>query len=596
MWALRLFGASSATDRTLYDIHKVYLSVYFDFRGEGGLAGKRKRIGDLLLEAGVIDEQQLQQALILQKELNMRLGDVLILQKYITEQQLVEVLEFQFGIRHVELYRQTIEAKAINLIPQRFAEQHQVLPISIEGSKLIVATADPLDYIAIDELRLLTGMRVEPVMAYKEELLRFIKRYYGLQETLDQISTHLNMPEDEARAKLRAAAESGEDDSPVVKTVNQIILQAIQIGASDIHFDPQGDQLRIRYRVDGVMRTERSLPAQMQSVIVARAKIMAGLNVAERRLPQDGRIQVEVERRKVDLRISTLPTVFGEKVVMRILDLSVTLTEVDRLGLSEANKERFLRGIQSSHGAVFITGPTGSGKTTTLYSALNRLNQDDVNIITIEDPVEFQLANVNQLQVNPQIELTFALGLRAILRQDPNIVMVGEIRDTETAEIAIRAAITGHLMLSTLHSNNAVNAISRLIDMGIEPYLVASSVSCIVAQRLVRTVCHRCAEAYSTTKTEAELLDSYGIKAARPMKGQGCGHCGRTGYKGRMAIHEVLLVDDEIRSMIVQKRPDSDYMRHAMQHGDFVPMIVDGLQKMADGHTTISEVLRVTSR
>lgn len=550
----------------------------------------RKRIGDLLLEAGVISDEQLQQALQQQKELKMRLGDVLITQGYITEQQFIEVLEFQLGIPHVQLYRQKIEQKIINLIPQKLAEQHCVIPVRVDGNKLILAMADPLDYFAIDEIRMATGMRVEPVIASKDELIRGIKRFYGLQETIEQINQNL-----QARDLETVQEQAPEDDSPVVKTVNQIIIQAVQLGASDIHIDPQEDSVRIRYRVDGIMRTERSLPPNMHTVIVARVKIMANLNVAERRVPQDGRVEMDIEFRKVDIRIATLPTIHGEKVVMRILDLGNSLTEVERLGFSDDNLPMFLRGIEASHGVVLITGPTGSGKTTTLYSALSKLNNEDVNIITVEDPVEYQLHGVNQVQVNTVTGLTFARGLRAILRQDPNIVMVGEIRDSETAEIAVRAAMTGHLVLSTLHTNSAVNSISRLIDMGVEPFLISSAVNCIVAQRLVRRVCPSCAQLYEPSDEERDILHKHGLSANALKKGAGCADCGRTGYKGRLAIHEVLLIDDHLRSMILQKRSDNEYRDYAEQIG-YVPMLTDGLRKVAAGHTSIAEVFRVTMK
>lgn len=549
----------------------------------------RKRIGDLLVEAGLITEEQLQNALKEQAELKMRLGDVLITRNYITEQQLIEVLEFQLGIPHVQLYRQKIDAKIINIIPQRLAEQHQVLPLRTEGNKLIVAMADPLDYYAIDELRMTTGFRIEPTIASKDELQRAIKRYYGLQESVDQIMQNLNLREEADKSQQLA-----EDDSPVVKTVNQIIVQAVQIGASDIHIDPQEDSIRIRYRVDGVMRTERTLPPHMQSVIVARVKIMANLNVAERRLPQDGRVEMDIEFRKVDIRISTLPTIHGEKVVMRILDLGNALTDIEKLGFSEHNLRLFLKGISSPYGIVFITGPTGSGKTTTLYSALSRLNHEGVNIITVEDPVEYQLPNVNQVQVNPVTGLTFARGLRAILRQDPNIVMVGEIRDAETAEIAIRAAMTGHLVLSTLHSNSAVNSVTRLIDMGIEPFLVASSLTTVVAQRLVRRVCPHCAVNAAPTAEERDLLAEHGFRPETIRKGRGCSECGRSGYRGRLAIHEVLAVDDSLRSMILKRCSDSDYSAYAGKAG-LIPMVRDGMAKVAAGLTTIAEVFRVSN-
>lgn len=548
----------------------------------------RKRIGDLLVEAGLISAEQLQQALREQKELNMRLGDVLITRHYITEQQLIEVLELQLGIPHIQLYRQKIDMKVINIMPQRLAEQHQVLPIRTEGNKLVVAMADPLDYYAIDELRMTTGYRIEPTIASKDELSRAIQRYYGLQESVDQIMSNLQLREPEERKP-----QQSEDESPVVRTVNQIIIQAVQLGASDIHIDPQEDGIRIRYRVDGMMRTERSLPPHMQSVIVARVKIMANLNVAERRLPQDGRVEMDIEFRKVDIRISTLPTVHGEKIVMRILDLGNTLTEIEKLGMSERNLQLFLKGIGRAHGIVFITGPTGSGKTTTLYSAISRLNNDDVNIITVEDPVEYQLPNINQVQVNPVTGLTFARGLRAILRQDPNIVMVGEIRDVETAEIAVRSAMTGHLVLSTLHSNSAVNSITRLVDMGVEPFLVASSLNCVVAQRLVRRICPHCSAAYMPSNEENELLAVSGFHADVLYKGSGCGECGRSGYKGRLAIHEVLQVDDTLRGMILKRSADAEYASYARTVG-LAEMKQDGIAKAIAGLTTLSEIYRVT--
>jgi type IV pilus assembly protein PilB len=564
------------------------LAFFLKSMGVNGVMAPRKRIGDLLVESGLISEEQLKNALREQKELNMRLGDVLITRNYITEQQLIEVLEFQLGIPHIQLYRQKIETKIINIIPQRLAEQHQVLPIRTEGNKLILAMADPLDYFAIDELRMTTGFRIEPTIASKDELQRAIKRYYGLQESVEQIMQNLTIRESE---DAKPVVE--DEDSPVVKTVNQIIIQAIQIGASDIHIDPQEDSLRIRYRVDGVMRTERTLPPHMQSVIIARIKIMANMNVAERRLPQDGRVEMDIEFRKVDIRISSLPTIHGEKVVMRILDLGSTLTEIEKLGLSEHNLMLFQKGINNAHGVVLITGPTGSGKTTTLYSALSRLNNEEVNIITVEDPVEYQLQGINQVQVNSVTGLTFAKGLRTILRQDPNIVMVGEIRDVETAEIAIRAAMTGHLVLSTLHTNNAANSITRLIDMGVEPFLISSAVNCIIAQRLVRKICPSCSTSYVPSQEEKILLEGYGYTTEILHKGSGCGECGRSGYKGRLAIHEILPIDDTLRTMILQKSSDNDYRNYAIENG-LIPMIQDGISKAISGQTTIVEVFRVT--
>lgn len=546
----------------------------------------RRRIGDILVDTGVITPIQLQEALGEQRGTRMRLGDVLISKGFITQQQFVEVLEFQLGIPQVQIYRQKIDPKVIELISQKVATQHTVLPLRVENNRLVLAMADPLDYFAIDEVRVATGLRVEPMIASKEELLRAINRYYGLQDTIDQITQNLQLRDLEDNHVIQ------DEDSPVVKTVNQIIIQAVTLGASDIHMDPQDSGFRIRYRVDGVMRTERTLPVSMQGIIVARIKIMANLNVAERRIPQDGRVELDVEFRKVDVRIATLPTIHGEKVVIRVLDLGTSLTDIGKLGFSEWNERIFRRNVEKANGVVLITGPTGSGKTTTLYSALAHLNNESINIITVEDPVEYHLEGINQVEVNHASGLTFARGLRSILRQDPDVIMLGEIRDTETAEIAIRAAMTGHLVLSTLHTNSAVGTMSRLIDMEVEPFLIASSIHCVVAQRLLRRVCPHCKEKYEPSFEEAELLNRYGARIDVLSRGTGCGECGRTGYKGRLAVHEVLEIDSELRALIMARQPDTVYQEHARKNG-LVSLLEDGLAKAAAGQTTIAEVFRV---
>jgi type IV pilus assembly protein PilB len=384
-----------------------------------------------------------------------------------------------------------------------------------------------------------------------------------------------------------------DEDSPVVRMVNQIITQAVQQRASDIHIDPQSDGLRVRYRIDGVLRTERTLPKHMMGVIAARIKVLSKMNIAERRVPQDGRFHMEVDLRTVDVRVSTLPTAHGEKIVMRVLDVKTAINDLEKLGFQQENLEKFQRLIKLTHGIILITGPTGSGKTSTLYAALNRINNDEVNIITVEDPIEYQVEGINQVQVNPTTGMTFAAGLRAILRQDPNVIMVGEIRDVETAEIAVRAALTGHLVFSTLHTNDAVATITRLIDMGIEPFLVGSSVVGVVAQRLVRRICSDCAQPYSPRPEEAELLLARGLDTTNLRIGVGCSSCGRTGYRGRVAIQELLVMDDKLRRMIMEKRPDSEYREHAIQRG-MKTMFDDGLSKVASGVTTFAEVYRTT--
>lgn len=546
---------------------------------------QRKRIGDLLVESGLITSAQLQEALQKQRGSGMRLGDLLINDGYITEQQKIEVLEFQLGIPQVQLYRQKIDEKAVQLIPDTLAKKHNVLPLRIDNGKLVVAMSDPLDYYAIDDLSLLTNFPITPVIATNDELSRAIHRYYGMRASVDDIMRELPAEIDEADAQ--------DADGPIIRLVNQLITHAAQQGASDIHIDPGENTLKIRYRLDGVLRSERQFPQHMHRVIVTRLKIMASLNIAERRIPQDGRFELEFDFKKIDIRLATLPTIHGEKVVMRILDVQNAKKGITELGFTTANLEIFRSMIAAPYGIVLITGPTGSGKTTTLYSALSRLNSEEVNIITIEDPVEYQLEGINQVQVNVTTGLTFANGLRSILRQDPNVIMVGEIRDSETAEIATRAALTGHLVLSTLHTNDAASSITRLIDMGIEPYLVSSSIVGVVAQRLVRRICSDCKTQSSPTPEEALLLERQGLHTDQLYKGTGCATCNRTGYKGRIAIHEVLRIDNTMREMMIQGSSDTSIKQYAIKQG-FVPMLLDGYQKAINGDTTISEIMRAT--
>jgi len=547
----------------------------------------RKRIGDLLIDAGLITDQQLQEALAIQKTGKEKLGDIFLSMGMITEQQLIEALQLQLGIPHVQLYRHKIDPSLLSIIPERLATMYRVLPLKKEGNKLFVAMVDPLDYFAIDDLRMSTGFVIEPAIASKDEILRAINRYYGMQESVEEV-TRTMQPQD-----LDVDKEIIDEDSPVVRMVNQIIAQAVQQRASDIHIDPQIDGIRVRYRVDGVMRLERVLPRHMQGVIAARLKILSHLNIAERRIPQDGRFNVELELRTIDIRVATLPTAHGEKIVMRILDVKSSINDIDKLGFVPHNMERFKRLLKMTHGIVLLTGPTGSGKSSTLYAALNRLNSDEVNIVTIEDPIEFQIDGVNQVQVNPQTGLTFATGLRSILRQDPNIIMVGEIRDLETAESATRAALTGHLVFSTLHTNDAVSSVTRMVDGGVEPFMVASTLAGVVAQRLLRCVCPDCAEPYTPLPEELRLLQARNLPTDRLRIGAGCKSCSRTGYQGRIAIHEVLIVDDALRRMITEGRPESDYREYAIRQG-MITMFDDGLIKVADGITTFSEVFRST--
>ena len=547
----------------------------------------RIRLGDLLVHSGLITQEQLDKTLQ-NKAPDEKLGDALLREGYITEQQLIEVLEFQLGVPHINISQYPIEQEAIQLVPPQLAKRHDAVPIRIDENKLFVAMADPMDYFAMEELRMATGHQIVPAIATKDAIFRAITKYYDLQESLEEVMGELAPDETIEEANI------ADDDSPIVRLVNQIIANAVAQRASDVHFDPQETELKIRYRVDGVMRTERSLPKHMQNVIIARIKIMGNLNITENRLPQDGRIKMEIDFKPIDIRLSTLPAVHGEKVVMRILDLSNALDRLDKVGFEENNLNKFREMISKPNGIVLITGPTGSGKSSTLYAALNELNSDDVNIITVEDPVEYQLAGINQVQVNEQVGMTFATGLRSILRQDPDIVMIGEIRDLETAEISVRASLTGHLVLSTLHTNSASAALTRLIDMGIEPFLITSSLSGVVAQRLVRRVCRDCSEEVVPTEREKIIFQERGLSIDKLKRGKGCPSCNMTGYRGRMAIHEVLQIDDELRKLIMESVSASRIRDYAKESG-MKFLVDDGLLKVQAGLTTTEEVLRVAA-
>jgi type IV pilus assembly protein PilB len=545
----------------------------------------RKRLGDLIVEAGLISEEQLNETLR-EKPQNQKLGEALLLKGYLTEQQLIEVLEAQLGIPHISLYNYPFEVNLFSLVPREVAARNLVVPLRKEADKLIVAMADPMDFFAIDDLRLSTGFQIEAVIATKDDITRAVNKYYAVDEEFDELAENTSSGESNQQENLT------DESSPIVKLVNQILLSAVTQKASDIHIDPQETKVVVRYRVDGLLRVERALPKHMQSVLIARIKIMSNLDITEHRVPQDGRIKMKVEYYPIDLRVSTLPTVYGEKIVMRILDLSNALTELEKLSFNKVNLSRFISLIEKPNGIVLITGPTGSGKSSTLYAALNKLNSESVNIITVEDPVEYQLEGISQIQVNANVGMTFAAGLRAILRQDPDIVMVGEIRDRETAETAVRASLTGHLVLSTLHTNDAISSINRLIDMGVEPFLVATALTGVVAQRLVRRVCRDCGEAHIPTAREVDIFAKRGLKIDKIVRGKGCASCNMSGYKGRVAIQEVVVVNDDIRRMIMNGEPVSRLRQIAVQNKTIF-LIDDGLLKVKQGLTTTEEVLRV---
>jgi general secretion pathway protein E len=497
----------------------------------------------------------------------------------------------------------TLGAQASELfarVPLTFAKQHQFLPLAYENGTVTAAIVDPCAIYALDDLRLLLGMPIEPIVVPKPALQEALSQAYDqaarstqeLLNTLDEKAFDLDGAAWQEPQDLLEA----EDDAPIIRLVNSLFAQAIKERASDIHIEPFEQELLIRFRVDGLLYDSVSPPKAIQPLLISRTKIMAGLNIAEKRLPQDGRIRLKIGGRDIDIRVSVIPTAFGERVVLRLLDRSAALLGLEELGLSGGNLTQVNRLIQQSHGIVLVTGPTGSGKTTTLYAALSKINTSDKNIITIEDPIEYQLRGIGQMQVNPKIELTFAAGLRSILRQDPDVIMIGEIRDAETAEIAIQAALTGHLVFSTLHTNDSFGAMSRLLDMGIEPFLVSSSVLGVMAQRLIRRVCPDCRQAYTPEEQEIrEIGLTPELVGNQPFyrPGQGCEACNNKGYRGRTGIHELLLLDDTLRALIMQ-RVDAAMIRRAAQEKGMRTLRDDGAEKVLAGVTTVEEVLRVT--
>ena len=553
------------------------------------MLNNRKRLGDLLSEAGLITRDQLDKALTVQKKTGERLGKVLINLGYITENNIIEVLEFQLGVPHVELAGLVLAREVVATIPVALAERYQIIPVKKEGRRLTLAMVDPTNFFAIDDARMASGCEVEPVIAAEQEIMRAISQYYGVTELVEKAVNQLKPDEAVPMSQVQTA-----DDAPIIGIVNSLFSQAVRERASDIHLEPQEKTLRVRFRIDGVLREVASFTRDIQAAIVSRIKISGGMDIAERRLPQDGRIKITEAGRDIDIRVSTLPTILGEKVVMRILDKQAVILDIGKLGFAPENLQIFRRLYTQAYGMILVTGPTGSGKTTTLYSTMGEINTISKNTITVEDPVEYRLDGINQVQVNPRAGLTFALGLRSILRQDPNIVMVGEIRDTETADIAIRAALTGHLVLSTLHTNDAPGAITRLLDMGIEPFLAASSILGVLAQRLVRCICHECKTSYTPAADSMErlFLGFTPDQSLQLQRGTGCAACGFTGYKGRMGIHEVMPVTTVIREMIT-RRASADEIALAAHKEGMLSMRQDGIAKALAGLTTAEEVMRV---
>jgi general secretion pathway protein E len=557
-------------------------------------------LGEILLKISALERGQLEEGLSIQEEKGGRLGDTLVKLGYVRESQVLYALSLQLGIPFLrDVAVEDVDPELCSALPIHFAKRHGILPIKRDGNEVLVATSNPLDIYPLDDVRILLNQEVKPVVMPSGAIIDSINQVYDRDSnaaqqiiedfeegSLDIITSALEEPTDLLDAS---------DEAPVIRLVNSTLFQAVKQRASDIHIEPFERDLVVRYRIDGILYNVLTPPKRIQPSITSRVKIMAGLNIAEKRLPQDGRIRVTIAGKDVDIRVSVIPTAHGERIVMRLLDKTSVLLKLEDIGFSADKLKVFHRLIHQPHGIILLTGPTGSGKTTTLYGALTRINSPDKNIITVEDPIEYQIKGIGQIQVNPKINLTFANGLRSILRQDPDVIMVGEVRDLETAEIAIQASLTGHLVFSTLHTNDSAGAITRLIDMGIEPFLASSSLIAIMAQRLVRIVCPDCRQKYFPSEEELREI-GVDAKAAdtKPIyRAVGCQNCLGTGYHGRTGIFELLVLDDDIRSLIL-KDYDTNTIKKAATHRGMLTLRQDGAMKVLKGVTTIGEVVRVT--
>jgi type IV pilus assembly protein PilB len=550
-----------------------------------------KQLGDILLDSGLVTHQQLTDAFDEHQRAGRALGRVLVEQGVLTESQLVAALAQQIGLPFVDLSDFPVDGAAIASVPPAVCRRYNALPIAYEDGKLVVAMSDPANVFAIDDIRSLTGIEVKPAVATKSDVNAAINRYHRVDGDLDDLTMSLEAEEEDDLSGLKEVVE----DAPIVKFVNLLITQAIQDRASDIHLEPTERDLRVRFRIDGVLHEIMRSPKNIQSGVISRLKIMADINIAERRIPQDGRLSVNAHGKKIDLRVATLPTVWGEKVVMRVLDNSTAMLRLSDLGFSDGNYERYSQSFTKPYGMILVTGPTGSGKSTTLYATLNIVSRPEINVITVEDPVEYRIPGINQVQVNNKAGLTFAGALRSILRSDPDVVLIGEVRDHETAQIAIEAALTGHLVLTTLHTNDAPSAVTRLVEMGIEPFLVGSALDCVLAQRLARRLCSKCRQEY--VPEPADLVSARfpwvdGAELPTLFRAVGCSACSKTGYKGRLALHEVMPVTEEIERLAVERASAAVITQVAKEQG-MATLRDDGMAKVLAGVTTLEEILRV---
>ncbi|MEW6308457.1 MAG: GspE/PulE family protein [Bacillota bacterium] len=543
----------------------------------------QKRLGDLLVDAKLITPDQLAEALATHRATGSRIGDVLVELGMVSEEDIAKMLARQLGVPHIDVGDLRVDREAAKSITPQVAKRYRAVPVAKDGTTLTVAMSEPLNVMALDDLRLMTSCSIRQVITTEKGISKALQIAYG--------GDAVGLPQ--TRPRAGAQAKDAGEEAPAVRTVNQLIDQAISQRASDIHIEPMVDSMRVRYRIDGMLRDADYLPLEAQQGVISRIKIMGGMDISEKRLPQDGRVEIKDKGRDVDLRVSSLPAIHGEKIVIRVLDKSKAITKLEEIGLLHDGLTRYRAMTRRPFGIILVTGPTGSGKTTTLMATLREINSPALNIITVEDPVEYQIPGVNQVQVNEKAGLTFAGGLRSILRQDPNVIMVGEIRDGETADIAIRAALTGHLVLSTVHTNEAAGTVSRLLDMGVEPFLVASSLAGVVAQRLGRGLCQRCREPYHLADDAPERF-ALNLEAGplRFYRARGCGECSGTGYRGRIGLFEVMSITPAIRAMVTD-RASADTIRTEAQRSGMRPLIQDGIAKALEGLTTLEEVQRV---
>ena len=563
---------------------------------------QKLKLGDVLVQAGAITEEQLIQSLNEQKQNNVPLGKALVEMGFISEEKLLNSLADQLKIPYVDIQGVKFSQEAIRKVPETIARKHRIIPISIENGSLKLAMADPLNIFAIDEVTIQSGMDVVPVLAAESDIERAIQEEYGVAASIKAAVNSLGVQEKKKEEAQQIVSGGGttakklETDTPVAKLVQMILKQALDDGASDIHIEPTEDGLNIRYRIDGVLFGAAQPPKSVESALISRIKVLSNMDIAETRAPQDGGFSAQLGPKEIELRVSTCPTIYGENMVLRILDKSKLMVDLEASGLMGPSLKKYNELLEKPYGVILVTGPTGSGKTTTLYGSLSKVNLPSRNIKTIEDPVEYRLEGIRQTQVNPKANITFATGLRSLMRQDPDIIMVGEIRDTETAEIAIQAALTGHLVLSTLHTNDTPGALSRLSDLKIEPFLLASSIVGVLAQRLVRKICKHCKVQHEASEKELAVLFPNGNPPASVTlyHGEGCKACKKSGYSGRMGIFEVLVITDDLRELILQKAAPMSLRDKARETQDMKSLREDGISKVLGGYTTVDELNRVT--